>query len=59
MIEDLAVLLESQDFDKDNLKTTLRDYATTKNLKFNNLMKSLRMILSGLQVSVVLGNFKQ
>lgn len=45
------MILEKENFNKDHLNEVLKDFANEKQLKYTKLMKALRTILSGLQVS--------
>lgn len=51
VIDGILTLLEKETFTKDHLNAVLKEYANEKELKYTKLMKALRTILSGLQVS--------
>lgn len=51
VFDELLMLLEKENFNKDHLNGVLKEFANGRQLKYTKLMKDLRTILSGLQVS--------
>lgn len=53
MLDELLQLLEKQDtFDRDHLNNLLREFSEEQKLKYKQFMKSMRSILSGLNVRI-------
>lgn len=59
MLDELLQLLEKQDtFDRDHLNNLLREFSEEQKLKYKQFMKSMRSILSGLNVRIEFTNKK-